>query len=213
MERRSGKPYGLSRKFTPNHTPRGTDMASTKPASTGKPSPSKNGAPKDAIELLMADHRTVEGLFETFEATDDKGKKQKIAQQICLELMVHSTIEEEIFYPAIKEVVEDDLYNEAFVEHDGAKMMIAEILEGSADDDFYDAKVKVLSEMIKHHVKEEEKRSEGLLAQARTSQREAQDSLRKFQIRRRSLSAICGHLGNRRAGRRGPCLISCSAGV
>jgi len=141
-------------------------MASTKPASTGKPSPSKNGAPKDAIELLMADHRTVEGLFETFEATDDKGKKQKIAQQICLELMVHSTIEEEIFYPAIKEVVEDDLYNEAFVEHDGAKMMIAEILEGSADDDFYDAKVKVLSEMIKHHVKEEEQR-DGLFAQAK----------------------------------------------
>jgi hemerythrin superfamily protein len=141
-------------------------MASKKPATTSKPSAGKNGAPMDAIELLMADHRAVEGLFEQFEATDDKGKKQKLARQVCLELMVHSTIEEEVFYPAIKDVVEDDLYNEAFVEHDGAKMMIAEILEGSAEDDFYDAKVKVLSEMIKHHVKEEEQR-DGLFAQAK----------------------------------------------
>lgn len=140
-------------------------MAS-KPASTSKPAPSKNGAPKDAIELLMADHRIVEGLFAKFEATDDKDEKQRIAQQVCLELMVHATIEEEIFYPAVKEAVEEDIYNEAYVEHDGAKMMIAEILEGSAEDDFYDAKVKVLSEMIKHHVKEEEQR-DGLFAQAK----------------------------------------------
>ena len=141
-------------------------MASKKPESTAKTGTKQNGAPKDAIELLMADHRTVEGLFEKFEGTEDREKKQAIARQVCLELMVHATIEEEVFYPAIKEAVEDDLYNEAYVEHDGAKVMIAEILEGSAEDDFYDAKVKVLSEMIKHHVKEEEQR-DGLFAQAK----------------------------------------------
>jgi len=127
-----------------------------------------NGEPtfEDAIELLMADHRVVEKLFEKFETTEDSGAKKSIAQQVCLELMVHSTIEEEVFYPAVKHAVDDDIYNEAYVEHDGAKMMIAEILEGGPEDDFYDAKVKVLSEMIKHHVKEEEQR-DGLFAQAR----------------------------------------------
>ena len=120
----------------------------------------------DAIALLKADHRVVEGLFERFEKTSGKTAKEKIAKQVCLELMVHSTIEEEVFYPAIKGVVEDDLYNEAFVEHDGAKVLIAEILEGSEDDEFFDAKVKVLSEMIKHHVKEEEQR-DGMFAQAK----------------------------------------------
>jgi len=127
-----------------------------------------NGEPtfEDAIELLMADHRVVEKLFEKFETTENSGEKKSIAQQVCLELMVHSTIEEEVFYPAVKHAVDDDIYNEAYVEHDGAKMMIAEILEGGPEDDFYDAKVKVLSEMIKHHVKEEEQR-DGLFAQAK----------------------------------------------
>jgi hypothetical protein len=80
--------------------------------------------------------------------------------------MVHSTIEEEVFYPAVKGVVDDEIYEEALVEHDGAKVLIAEILDGSPDDEFYDAKVKVLSEMIKHHVKEEEQR-DGMFAQAK----------------------------------------------
>ena len=120
----------------------------------------------DAIELLKNDHRTVEGLFEKFEKTTGKASKEKIAKQVCLELMVHAQIEEEIFYPSVKDAVEDDIYNEAHVEHDGAKVLIAEILDSSADDEFYDAKVKVLSEMIKHHVKEEEQR-DGLFAQAK----------------------------------------------
>ena len=139
----------------------------TKPTATNsKSAPRSNGAPKDAIELLMADHRVVESLFEKFEASDDNDEKQRIARQVCLELMVHATIEEEVFYPAVKDAVDDDIYNEAYVEHDGAKVMIAELLEGSPDDDFYDAKLKVLSEMIKHHVKEEEQR-DGLFAQAK----------------------------------------------
>ena len=83
-----------------------------------------------------------------------------------MELTVHATIEEEIFYPAVKGDVEEEIHHEAYVEHDGAKVLIAEILAGSPDDEFFDAKVKVLSEMIKHHVKEEEQR-DGLFAQAK----------------------------------------------
>jgi hypothetical protein len=127
---------------------------------------SPSDAPSDAIALLKSDHRTVEELFERFEKTKGKAAKARIAQQICLELSVHATIEEELFYPAVKPDVEDEVYDEAHVEHDGLKVLIAEILAGSPDDEFYDAKVKVLSEMVKHHVKEEEQR-DGLFAQAR----------------------------------------------
>ena len=128
--------------------------------------PRTTAKPMDAIALLKNDHRTVEGLFERFEKSRVKTAKEKIAKLVCLELMVHSQIEEEIFYPAIKSAVDEELSTEAFVEHDGAKVLIAEILAGSPDDEFYDAKVKVLSEMIKHHVKEEEQR-DGMFAQAR----------------------------------------------
>ncbi len=121
----------------------------------------------DAIALLKADHRRVEGLFEQYEAAKADGRKKALADQICLELTVHTKIEEDVFYPACKGEIEDDLLDEAYVEHDGAKVMIAEIERGKPGDDFYDAKVKVLSEMIKHHVKEEEKRAEGMFAQAR----------------------------------------------
>jgi len=120
----------------------------------------------DAISLLKSDHRRVEGLFERYEKSKGKALKLKLAHDICLELAVHTTIEEELFYPAIKITVEEDIYEEAYVEHDGVKVLIAEILSGTPDDDFYDAKVKVLSEMIKHHVKEEEQRG-GMFAQAK----------------------------------------------
>jgi hypothetical protein len=112
---------------------------------------------KDAIALLKADHRKVEELFEKYESA--RGRKAEIAKQICMELTIHTMIEEEIFYPACREAgVESDVMDEANVEHDGAKMLIAELENGAPDDDYYDAKVKVLSEEIKHHVKEEEKR-------------------------------------------------------
>ena len=123
---------------------------------------------QDAIALLKQDHRTVEELFAQFEKASGEGRKQKLAQQICLELSVHATIEEEIFYPACEGKVEDDLLKEAYVEHDGAKVLIAEIESGNGQsDDFFDAKVKVLQEQIEHHVEEEEKRMEGLFSQAR----------------------------------------------
>ena len=122
---------------------------------------------KDAVALLKEDHRTVEELFAQFEKAGGDGRKQKLATQICLELSVHAKIEEEIFYPACEGKVEEDLLKEAYVEHDGAKILIAEILAGTPSDEFYDSKVKVLQEQIEHHVEEEEKRLEGLFAQAR----------------------------------------------
>ena len=124
-------------------------------------------SPQDAIALLKADHRAVEDLFADYDKASGDGRKQKIAEQICLELSVHATIEEEIFYPACEGKVEEELLAEAYVEHDGAKVLIAEIEAGGPSDEFYDAKVTVLKEQIEHHVEEEEKRMEGLFAQAR----------------------------------------------
>ena len=121
----------------------------------------------DAVALLKEDHRTVEDLFEKFEKATASADKRRIAEKICLELTVHTKIEEEIFYPACEGEVDDDLLKEAYVEHDGAKVLIAEIEAGSPKDEFYDAKVKVLSEQIKHHVGEEEGWLNGMFSQAR----------------------------------------------
>lgn len=123
--------------------------------------------PQDAIALLKEDHRKVEDLFAQFEKARGDDRKGKLALEICKELTIHSLIEEEIFYPACAGKVEDDLLKEAFVEHDAAKVLIAELEAGEPSEDFYDAKVKVLQEEIEHHVEEEEKRMEGLFAQAR----------------------------------------------
>jgi hemerythrin-like domain-containing protein len=121
----------------------------------------------DAIALLKADHRKVEKLFEQYEAAKGASAKQKLCHQICTELKVHTAIEEEIFYPALRGKIEDDSLDEAYVEHDGAKVLINDLESSTPDADFYDAKVKVLSEEIKHHVKEEEMPKEGMFAQAR----------------------------------------------
>jgi hemerythrin superfamily protein len=124
---------------------------------------------QDAIALLKADHRKVEELFEQFEKARGDDRKQKLALEICKELTIHTILEEEIFYPACEGKVEDDLLKESVVEHDAAKVMIAEIEAGSPSEEFYDAKVKVLQEEIEHHVQEEEQRSKGMFAQARDS--------------------------------------------
>jgi hypothetical protein len=124
---------------------------------------------QDAIALLKEDHRKVEELFEQFEKAKGEGRKQKLALEICKELTIHTILEEEIFYPALEGKVEEDLLKESFVEHDAAKVMIAEIETGEPSDEFYDAKVKVLSEEIEHHVEEEEKPKEGVFAQARAA--------------------------------------------
>lgn len=121
----------------------------------------------DAIALLKADHRKVEDLFKKFAKAKDAHTKQSLATEICTELSVHALIEEEIFYPACAEAVEDDLRLESYVEHDSAKVLIAELVGSNPEDEFYDAKMTVLCEEIKHHVKEEEKPGEGFFAQAR----------------------------------------------
>jgi hemerythrin superfamily protein len=127
------------------------------------------GRAKDAIALLKADHRQVEKLFSQFQKARDARRKESLALQICDALKVHTKIEEEIFYPAFYEATEDkELHHEAEVEHSNAKKLIAEIEAMDARDDYYDAKVSVLSEMIKHHVKEEEQPG-GMFSEARKS--------------------------------------------
>lgn len=125
---------------------------------------------QDAIRLLTEDHRRVEELFEKFEKASGDGRKEKLARQICTELKVHSMLEEEIFYPALRGKISDDDLDEAMVEHDGAKVLINEIESGGPDDDFYDAKVKVLQEQIEHHVKEEERQQGNIFSQARKAE-------------------------------------------
>ncbi|MDP8993927.1 MAG: hemerythrin domain-containing protein [Pseudomonadota bacterium] len=122
---------------------------------------------KDAIRLLTEDHRKVEELFAEFEKASGDGRKEKLARQICTELKIHSMLEEEIFYPALRGKISEEDLDEAMVEHDGAKMLINEIEAGGAGDDFYDAKVKVLQEQIEHHVKEEERQSGNIFSEAR----------------------------------------------
>lgn len=143
----------------------------------------------DAVALLKADHRKVEDLFAKFEAARGAERKKKLATEICTELTVHAMIEEEIFYPGCTGEIEEDLLNEAYVEHDGAKVMIAEIEAGDPEDQFYDAKVKVLSELIKHHVKEEEQRAEGMFAQARKAGVDTDALGQQMAVRKKELLA------------------------
>ena len=123
----------------------------------------------DAIALLKADHRAVEELFAKFEDANGKDRKLKLAEQICNELKIHAQIEEELFYPAFQGKIEDDTLDEAYVEHDGAKVLINDLVANAPNDDFFEAKVKVLSEEIKHHVREEEMPREGMFTQARAT--------------------------------------------
>ncbi|MEC5161486.1 hemerythrin superfamily protein [Janthinobacterium sp. CG_23.3] len=122
--------------------------------------PTESAKQRDAIAVLTQDHEHVKALFEQYEALSDRSpaKKKKLAHEICLELTRHATAEEEIFYPAVREANGDneDLIDEATVEHASAKELIAQILAMEPADELYDAKVKVLSEQIEHHVKEEE---------------------------------------------------------
>lgn len=110
-----------------------------------------------AVEFLKHDHREVEEYFEEYEDLEDDAGKAELSARICQALKVHMQIEEEIFYPAAREAIgDDDLLDEAVVEHAGAKRLIDEIESMEIGDDLYDAKIHVLGEQIKHHVKEEE---------------------------------------------------------
>lgn len=135
---------------------------------TGAPATSTKAAlTTSAIEALKLDHRNVEKLFKEYESSDDDDRKNELVRQICSELIIHTKLEEEIFYRACREAIEEeDLMREAQVEHDSAKVLIADLMQGDADDPYRDAKVSVLAEQIKHHVGEEEKPDEGIFAKA-----------------------------------------------
>jgi hypothetical protein len=144
----------------------------------------------DATHLLAEDHRKVEGLFEQYEKAGGDGRKEKLARQICTELKIHSMIEEEIFYPALRGKIDDDDLDEAYVEHDGAKLLINEIEAGGPDDDFYDAKVKVLQEQIEHHVEEEEKIRDNIFQQARAADVDLEALGRQMAARKEELMRL-----------------------
>ena len=130
---------------------RAASAAGSPPRATSK------GNSQEATALLKADHQLVSKLFEEYEGTRSDTKKAEIVSRICTELTVHAQIEEEIFYPAVKEVLNDgELVPEATVEHATLKDLISQIEGIEPDGEMYDAKVKVLSEYVKHHVKEEQ---------------------------------------------------------
>lgn len=152
-------------------------------------------ADTDATHLLMADHRKVEDLFERFEKASGVAKKESIALAICNELKIHTMIEEEIFYPALEGKIEEDLLKEAYVEHDGAKVLINEIAAGGAGEEFYDAKVKVLQEQIQHHVEEEEKQRDNMFQQARATDVDLDALGERMLARKEELMAIAAEQG------------------
>ena len=118
--------------------------------------PKKSIKAQDATTLLRADHKLVSGLFAQYEKTQLTAKKKQLVAQICTELSVHAQVEEEIFYPAVKEALHDhELVPEATVEHASLKALISEVEGIEPDGEMFDAKIKVLSEYVKHHVKEE----------------------------------------------------------
>jgi hemerythrin superfamily protein len=136
-----------------------------------RPSPKPPKTAPDAVTLLKADHKQVKEWFAQFESTRSAAKKKTLATNICKALTVHTRIEEEIFYPAFLAATKDtDMHHEAIIEHDGAKKLIADIERSDPSDDYYDSKVHVLSEMIKHHVKEEEQ-ADGMFAEARAAKK------------------------------------------
>lgn len=145
---------------------------------------------ESAIELLKQDHRKVEKLFEQFENEDDNEEKRDIVRRICSELIIHTLLEEQIFYPACREGgVEDDTMDEAQVEHDTAKMMINDLLDGSPSDEYWEAKVTVLRELIRHHVAEEEKPNEGAFAQAKENDIDSEELAEELQHRKQELQS------------------------
>jgi hemerythrin superfamily protein len=178
-------------------------MAKAKSKGRAKTGARRSRPNKDAIALLKADHRQVEQWFSQFEKARDDQRKLELATSICNALKVHTAIEEEIFYPAfIDATEEEDLHHEAIVEHDGAKNLIAQIEASGPDDEFYDAKVKVLSEMIKHHVKEEEQPG-GMFAEARKSDLDLAELGLQLAARKAELEGEMSVAGGSAAARKG----------
>ena len=144
-----------------------------------------------AISLLKKDHREVDAMFDEYEQLEADAEKLALFNKIALALKVHTQIEEEILYPEERGDIEDDMLDEAYVEHDGAKKLIAEIEAMKPSDDFYDAKVKVLGEYIKHHVKEEEQPG-GIFAQAKKGDEDLEAMGERMKARKDELMAEMG---------------------
>ena len=144
-----------------------------------------------AVRLLKADHRQVEDWFDEYEQLEQDADKLALFQQIALALKVHTRIEEEIFYPEERGDVEEDTLDEAYVEHEGAKKLIAEIEAMEPGEQFYDAKVKVLGEYIKHHVKEEEQPG-GIFAQAKKGDEDLDAMGERLRVRKDELMVELG---------------------
>lgn len=139
--------------------PKATQRRSRRSTARARGNGSGEQADVDAIELLKSDHREVERLFKQFKDTNSKDRQQTIAAQICDALRTHAAIEEEIFYPAFLEATDEtDIHHEAEIEHEGVKHLIEEIETAGVGDDHFEARVSVLSEMVRHHVEEEEGR-------------------------------------------------------
>jgi hypothetical protein len=151
---------------------------------TGRPDPL-------AVRLLKKDHREVEDMFDEYEQLEADAEKLALFKKIALALKVHTQIEEEIFYPDERGDVEDDLLDEALVEHNGAKQLIAEIEAMQPGEDLYDAKVKVLGEYIKHHVKEEEQPG-GIFAQAKRGEPDLDAMGERIKARKQELMQELG---------------------
>lgn len=146
--------------------------------------------PVDAIKLLKDDHKQVKIWFKQYESLEEDAEKQALALQICEALTVHAQIEEEIFYPAAREAIDDDdLLDEAEVEHASAKQLIAEILGMSVEDRLFDAKITVLGEYIDHHVEEEETE---MFPEARSSDLDLKALGAQLEARKAELMAALG---------------------
>ena len=112
----------------------------------------------DAIAMLKADHDKVKKMFKEFEKLDETEEKSSLVRQTCAELKVHTQLENEIFYPAVREAIEDDdLMDEALVEHQAAEELISQLEQMEPGDEMYDAKFTVLGEYVDHHITEEQK--------------------------------------------------------
>jgi hemerythrin superfamily protein len=191
-------------------------MAARKKASKRKSSPSRKSTarkstssrktsrqPSDALALLRADHQRVQEMFDQFEKTRSEDRKASLAEQICQELTIHAQIEEEIFYPAAREAIkEEDLIDEATVEHQSAKDLIAQIEGSGPGSEMFEAKVKVLGEYVKHHVKEEQNE---LFPQVRKAKLDLKELGERLQQRKMELmegssatAAKSGFSGSRR---------------
>jgi hypothetical protein len=132
----------------------------TRKGKTTAPRKSAGKTTTDAIRLLEADHKEVKAWFKEYDGLESPAMKARLSDRICLALKVHMQLEEEIFYPASREALktnDEEMVDEAVVEHGSAKALIGEIEQMEVDEDLYDARVKVLGEIVGHHVGEEEK--------------------------------------------------------